>query len=419
MESDTKYAPKRKSLKRPPDYSSLSVRLRMASLVTALGIVILAMNQARKPEFWENMGFAGSGTELQSNQDLNDSVSNAQQDEKPNVELEFENWLTAQTEKLGPIEIETLASVINYPSSRTQASNRSPEQFALLLEKLANESNSDFSDETSKILTKLNAAEQKKPLGESELVQLNTISKVAMERAFEFVEDRTSMNRSSERAAWNSSWRSMEIHTDENADAVSYLQLVGQPEAYRGKLIRVDGEIRGVEKIELDADHPLGFDAYFVLWIKPDDSGHTPYCVYSNKLPNGIENPADRFDTLKKPAEITGRFFKLRSYEATNNKVEVCPLIIASSIQLKPDFSVARSTSWKPPVWMWLLFFVTIPIAAALMAIGVYQSTKTKRRKHDDSLVSQSLGTLSRHTGIKSDLDNIRDLGSSDSKASQ
>ena len=191
------------------------------------------------------------------------------------------------------------------------------------------------------------------------------------------------------------------------------MQLAGQPNSYRGQWIEVQGQIRGLEKIALAKDHILGIDAYYVYWVKPTDSNRTPYCVYSADLAADLEEPGNQFLNVNVDTRITGLFFKLRTYEATNNQVETCPLIVADSIVVKKNVAAnADQPTWSPPGWLIGLFFVGMPILAIAMAAGVYRSTQTNQRHkfHLAEREDQNLNELASLSGIKSEREKLREL---------
>ena len=142
--------------------------------------------------------------------------------------------------------------------------------------------------------------------------------------------------------------------------------------------------------------------------MKPADSGHTPYCVYSGELPDEFEDPGNSFQTLNRQVSVDGRFFKLRSYEATNQKVEICPLIIAENIEpVVVAKLLAETEPWRPPNWLFMSFMIGMPLVAIAMAYSIYQSTKTRQRTFDGANVSKSLKSLSEIDSIKSEVDFI------------
>ena len=59
---------------RPPNYFSASSKLLPATLVAALGLVFLAMNEAGKPATWERLGFADSNEQSEQPAEANAGV---------------------------------------------------------------------------------------------------------------------------------------------------------------------------------------------------------------------------------------------------------------------------------------------------------------------------------------------------------
>ena len=243
---------------------------------------------------------------------------------------------------------------------------------------------------------------------------IHSIASLFTGNVFTFVEDYSSMNRSVERMAWNQTWANSERRTHSSSyKPVSYIQLSGQPEAYRGNPIRVSGSVRGAEIIDLPEEHLLGFESYKVLWVKPEDSKRNPFCIYAKELPAGFPDIEERFEKLNESVTIEGVFFKIRSYTATNNQIESCPLIIADRISWTKQAIVAQQPKWTPPGWMLVLFLIGMPIVATLMAWAVYRTTQSPVYRKDvvaaDKL-GESFKDLANDSGIQSDKEKLRQL---------
>ena len=404
----------------PPNYSSTAWRLRLASLVAAFGLVLVAMQEAGKPETWEWMEFASSSqqisstdapvsTNLPSNDDGDGENLNAATDPL------LKNFWNAYFNSLKKEQKKSLVQILWQNSH--QINN---DQIVLPDSKKFVESyisrNSDLSDDgIEQIRNSQNSWEEffkNKPPTQSQTIQ--EVRTIFEDSLYAFVEDRSAMNRSAESAAWYLSWK--KIGDQAPHQDVTFVQLSGQPNSYRGEKIRVAGNARLLQKIDLPADHELGFDSYKVLWIKPADSSHVPYCVYVSELPDGFPQPTAGDVELHEDITVDGVFFKLRSYAAQNGQIEICPLIVAESIFFWQATPQSIASTPQPPYWFLTLFFIGMPIIAAWMAWRVYKSTSTSTvskigagRDH-----SVTWDQLANRNDIKSDIENVNELYSSD-----
>ncbi len=163
------------------------------------------------------------------------------------------------------------------------------------------------------------------------------------------VKDKTYF-RPEERQAWFSLFDKLQ-QTDETQQTgqtiteVSYVQLLKQPDYYRGRLVTIHGNVKR-EEVQQPAGNQLGLDSYHRLWVKPQGGGQWPFVVYCLELPAGF--PCG--DQLNEPVSITGYFFKNWSY-AYDQGLGLAPVVLASQPdwsppQLQPKAEPIASRSW-------------------------------------------------------------------------
>ena len=418
MKFDLKANEKPKIAKRPIDYSATSVRLRLVSLVAALGMVILAMNEASKPETWERLGFGNP-----SISEMSTAVESGTTIYQNHGQPILQNSPTSRWQKplrsLDAGQIEILIASIDSRLSKIQLVEEPKRQAIRVLKKIRTQLDPEKDSDQIALVRNLQRRIETTDEVSISIDQLKELRSDVFSRSLEFVEDKSSMNRSVERVAWSETWKLSHSPEDkQEAEEVSYLQLAGQPTSYRGKRIKVRGEIRGIEKIKLPDNHELNIDAYFVLWIKPADANRTPYCIFTSFLPGKLADPGSQFVKVDNhEAWFEGRFFKLRTYEATNNRVEICPLIISNSVSIiERDRAVAKPAAWTPPNWLISMFMIVMPLVAAAMAFGVYRSTRTNKRVqlYNTAHDRKSLDQLKDLQGIHSEQEKIQQLYDSD-----
>lgn len=427
---------------RPPSYFSGKAKLRLGTLVVALGLVLLAMNEARKPETWERLGFGATENKIELVRDTGTVVvrldssslgsrSQQVQEQDSSEDVLFDRFWNRLFVRIEKEDKQLLADrLVDMFAGELPVGD---EQVAAKLQKNLQ----GFYDEhqnldagiterleaTVDLFTNKNVALKTDGVNED----LQRVQKLLDKHAYALVEDQTSLNRSVESLAWNRTWQRVigqteQAEFDGQIEPVTYLQLSGQPHVFRGQFISVEGKVRGAETISLPVDHKLGLSAYKVLWIKPVDSNRTPYCVYVRQLPEGFPDPGSQFITMDESVMVSGIFFKLRSYEATNQQIETCPLIVADSIQWSNTPTVAVATpQWQPPRWFLMLFMVTMPLVAGVLAFRVYRSTHSLRRSYDvvDKEVESNLEQLAHDSDIKTDWERVQEFVDADDHESQ
>jgi hypothetical protein len=112
-----------------------------------------------------------------------------------------------------------------------------------------------------------------------------------------------------------------------HASEVTYTQLVDQPDAYRGKLVTVTGEVRQITE-QKPAENKLGLENYYRLVIEPADGVDWPIFVYCLELPASLQTG----DGMHEAVHGTGLFFKNLSY-SWQGGLGTAPVIVATRLE--------------------------------------------------------------------------------------
>jgi hypothetical protein len=112
---------------------------------------------------------------------------------------------------------------------------------------------------------------------------------------------------------------------------VSYAQLVGQPDVYRGQAVTVKGRVLR-ESVKPAPKNSVGITDYHQLVIAPIGGGDFPITIYCLDLPPGFP----RGENLQEDVSITGLFFKNWSYPYDGG-MGISPVV------------VARTFAWTAP----------------------------------------------------------------------
>jgi hypothetical protein len=179
--------------------------------------------------------------------------------------------------------------------------------------------------------------------------------------------------RSEENPAWFALWKSVrdgEAVSKVSASAVTYAQLLDQPDIYRGKLVTVHGTAMREESLDAPANE-IGLEEYHRLIVQPEGGGNWPIVIYSWELPGKFP----RGDGIRAEVSATGYFFKNWSY-AWRDGLGLAPVIMAKSVAWTPEIASRKpmaKVSARTPA-------TVIAIAAGLAVLAGYFAWHQSRR---------------------------------------
>ncbi len=135
---------------------------------------------------------------------------------------------------------------------------------------------------------------------------------------------------------------------------VSFRQLYAQPQEYRGRVVTLQGVVRGAAGKESPAN-AAQIGNYYQLSVEPNDEPGQLIVVYTLELPPGfpLGNP------ISERATIDGFFFKRWAY-AAGDAVRTAPLALARTVIWQPTPAGAPPGS------------EVSPLLAALLALGLF-----------------------------------------------
>jgi hypothetical protein len=242
------------------------------------------------------------------------------------------------------------------------------------------------------------------------------------------VEDMTGMGNPRDKLAWLAIWdsvqRDAETLTVKHDSATTLLQLKGQPHAFRGQTITITGTARTIRR-RIPKQTLLNLDHYYELWIDPPGRVNDGLiCVYAAALPGGFDAvdpvlPAvtEKFQTVRLPVTVAGRFFKLRSYQDASKSVSHCPVVISETFAA--DFKNALSPAdeaaarWQPSVPLSFAFLAMAALAAVGIAYAVFRSTHSGTQRADQPIsrrVGRSLEALADDETVMTDAQRVAAL---------
>lgn len=173
----------------------------------------------------------------------------------------------------------------------------------------------------------------------------------------EEVADDAPMNRANDRPAWDYIFDMLKNTSQESlekaaVDTVGFMELDRQPVEYRGRLVRIEGDLLRCEFIPEATDPDALGDAaepnapqkrrgFFRSWILVRDKKDIPICVCSSEIPEGFPEG----DGLNEPLSVTGIFYKRGLFISADGEMFTAPTILAKTLTRPPN--VSKKTEGK------------------------------------------------------------------------
>ncbi len=257
-------------------------------------------------------------------------------------------------------------------------------------------------------------------------IEIRKVVQVLRPMLLSAVEDMAGMGTRSDLPGWLTVWDEAVVATPNglsgeynSAGEVSFLQLSGQPDNYRGHPVFVKGQARTCRK-KLLKETRLPVDHYYEVWVEPlTVDGDGLFCVYAAEIPDSftkelVEREPGKFHEVDVTVSLTGRFFKVRSYRDLGGSVSHSPVVIARRIDSVGTLSATEKTVPAIPGRSYLMFwFLGIGALATGLAVAVFRTTRTPSRQLGHSStrrMSRSLEMLEQDASIKSPAERVAEL---------
>ncbi|MEM9187490.1 MAG: hypothetical protein AAGB00_13440 [Planctomycetota bacterium] len=221
---------------------------------------------------------------------------------------------------------------------------------------------------------------------------------------FEAVRDNTFF-RNAEQGAWFKTLGVLKRDgAPEPASAVTYAQLVTQPDAYRGRAVAVRGWARRVEQVE-PAANDAGIETLYRVTVQPAGGEVWPVTVYCLGEPDvaGRLEAAPPGDELRAPMQANGYFFKNASYRWRDG-LGTTPVILAAGVTIAPPPAATRVTTQRD-------FDPLTVLVAALLVSGVLVGVIVLKNRAADPRPRRRSGTIVIEMGDADGVAVARDRG--------
>ena len=129
------------------------------------------------------------------------------------------------------------------------------------------------------------------------------------------------------------------------ATDVQYVNLMTEPDRFRGEPITIQGDLWRLYEFEA-GPNTRGFTTLYEAWIFTGDSSNHPYRVVSTSLPRTLTPGED----IRRPVRVTGYFFKREGYPSQTG-MHVAPTLLATTVTpFRPAHAIPLTDTIVPYV---------------------------------------------------------------------
>lgn len=152
---------------------------------------------------------------------------------------------------------------------------------------------------------------------------------------------------------------------EQSAEAAPpFVVVMNESSKYRGQLMTVKGQLKRLVPLKVD-ENKFGVKKLYEGWFFSRDSGTHPWRVLCTQLPADIPRGPDLKDM---PAvQITGYYFKKYGYASQGAKLQTAPLLIARQIRWIPPAQTSQAPSSSGAVKYIVALFLVISITLAFL----------------------------------------------------
>lgn len=414
-----------------------AVRRKLYFLFAMLILVMIMMNEARKPENWMWMGFKpnvnhpeailldGFAGDLTSDDQLaNDSAAGSLSTESADIAADqnaktnsgsTEFW-TQVWESLELEDKTALVELIHLSQRNLDDRDVNLADFDPLVSSLLQASPAEAS-----YREKWESTIQPGLLGVARGEDITISQQVALKDLFvtldplilSGLDDFTSPGRTSDMPAWHRFWVRVLENDDDKSQLVSPVQLVAQPDVWRFQPVRVRGRLLAGRAKVAGIHGPLRQQGvWYEWWIGNTHGADEVWCIYTANKPDSI-NVGEKFETFDTPIECSGLFYKVRSYVDAESKGNHCPLILANTFRVTQKANPIARATWIPSTITMIVCIVAVMGVAFAIAMMVHRGDKQRTYqpggKHKMQ-IDNHLDSLGDDPEIKSIAERLEDL---------
>ena len=274
------------------------------------------------------------------------------------------------------------------------------------------------------ILPALKATVQGEDFTLAQLQSIHQLQTIIDPILFDQVQDKTAIGWTGDSETWKRIWEivagtpagALELkEPTPSFKSVTRIELMSQPEFYRGQPVSVEGWVRSARRSEVGPNSELGISQKYTMWIRPKETKQGPYCVYAHQLPDDFPELTQQFQDLNEQVRIEGYFFKIRTYVGNDKDQSVLtsPVIVASAMTRIAPIEYASPHNWQPSRLTLIIAFLLMPVLATAIAWWAFRLSKTnsyKPGKKTANKIDKTLGALASDPNVQTDREKVQAL---------
>jgi hypothetical protein len=163
--------------------------------------------------------------------------------------------------------------------------------------------------------------------------------------------------------------REMEAAADPNA---SYANLMASPARFRGRPVRLAGDVRNLFAYEAPPNE-FGVTQLYDAWILTTDSGNQPFRVVCLSIPADLQPGTN----LNRQVQVVGYFFKKEAYETQAGAMNVAPTLLAGRLEFYAPPEAMPDVEEAAP---WLIAVIVVVGLAMLATVIGFAISDSRRR---------------------------------------
>lgn len=189
---------------------------------------------------------------------------------------------------------------------------------------------------------------------------------------------------------------------------VPFSQLYGQPQTYRGRIVKLRGLLRAAYADLRVAPNPHGIEKSHTLWVSPiDQPKRQVYQIHCLQLPDDL--PRGETKSGEQPGEIefVGLYYKRLAYRAKDD-IRTTPLILAKTVRWsapKPVSAAVVEVPAEEQAQGW-----AIAIGVGVCAAGGVLWLMTRKPTPDPKLAKLMAFSTHRLSERSKPLDDLRNM---------
>jgi hypothetical protein len=181
-------------------------------------------------------------------------------------------------------------------------------------------------------------------------------------------------------------------------DDVAFAVLMSESPKFIGQILTIKGELHGLRAYGTGRNE-YDVDQLYEAWIMTLDSGNSPYRILCSRIPDDIPQGMDieRGTVVK----ITGFYFKRYGYPAHDHRLHVAPLILAPEVSWIRKRPARDRNAEDGGIVPYILGLAAI--VGSIIAILLWQFRKSDRefeRQHLKRLTAAPQGAIESLDGL-------------------